>query len=275
LAVFFGTCGWSFQEWVGAFYPNNRVAKLPFYARVFDSVEVDSSFYRTPSKSMVSGWAKATGPLFKFSLKMPKTITHDKKLLHAEKETDEFLEKIEPISRSGKLGCLLLQLPCSFTFAEKANLQSYLGLLPQDIQFAVEFRHDSWDREDTWSVLRKYNVANTITDSPISFLSRPIITSTTHAYIRWHGRGKKVWYDYRYSEKELLEWKGVIEQIGDRVPNLYAYFDNHYGANAPSNLLTLLEMRGELSEEQGKVMKRVQRLQARKNKAAAKLTDYL
>jgi uncharacterized protein YecE (DUF72 family) len=275
LAVFFGTCGWSYQEWVGAFYPNNRVAKLPFYARVFDSVEVDSSFYRTPSKSMVSGWAKATGPLFKFSLKMPKTITHDKKLLHAEKETDEFLEKIEPISRSGKLGCLLLQLPASFTFAEKSNLESYLGLLPQDIQFAVEFRHESWDREETWSVLRKYNVANTITDSPISFLSRPIITSTKHAYVRWHGRGKKVWYDYRYSEKELLGWKGVIEQIGDRVPNLYAYFNNHYGANAPSNLLALLDMRGELSEEQGKVMKRVQRVEARKNKAAAKLTDYL
>jgi uncharacterized protein YecE (DUF72 family) len=275
LAACFGTCGWSYQEWVGAFYPSNRVAKLPFYGRVFGSVEVDSSFYRTPSKSMVSGWAKATGPLFKFSLKMPKTITHDRKLLHAEKETGEFLEKLEPITRNDKMGCLLLQFPASFTFAEISNLESYLKLLPQDFRFAVEFRHESWDREETWSLLRKYNVANTITDSPLTFLSKPVITSTTHAYVRWHGRGKKVWYNYRYSEEELLKWKGVIEQIEDSVQNLYAYFNNHYGANAPSNLLTLLEMRGELSEEQAKVMKREQRLQARKQQAVAKLTDYL
>jgi uncharacterized protein YecE (DUF72 family) len=72
-----------------------------------------------------------------------------------------------------------------------------------------------------------------------------------------------------------LKWKGVIEQIEDSVQNLYAYFNNHYGANAPSNLLTLLEMRGELSEEQAKVMKREQRLQARKQQTVAKLTDYL
>ena len=275
MAVSFGTCGWSYQEWVGAFYPNNRVSKLPFYARIFGSVEVDSSFYRTPSKSMVSGWAKATSPTFKFSLKMPKTITHDRKLMHAEKETDEFLERIEPIERSGKLGCLLLQFPASFTFDKKANLESYLDLLPPEIQFAAEFRHESWDREETWSLLSKYNVANTITDSPLSFLSKPIITATTHAYVRWHGRGKKIWYDYRYSEKELSAWKRTIDEIEDRVPKVYAYFNNHYGANAPSNLLTLLEMRGELSDEQGKVMKRAQRFQARRAETAAKLTDYL
>ena len=250
------------------------MAKLPFYARVFDSVEVDSSFYRPPSKSMTAGWARATGPSFKFCLKMPKTITHDKKLLRAEKDTRDFMERIEPITKSGKLGCLLIQLPASFTFREKQNLESYLQSLPQDVHFAAEFRHDSWDRDETWDMLKRYNVANTITDSPIQFLSKPVITATTHAYVRWHGRGKSIWYDYRYSEDEISAWQRKLGVIEKRVPILYAYFNNHYGANAPSNLLLLLSMRGKLSEAQAKVVKRIERLQKKQGEAVAKLTDY-
>ncbi len=274
MAILFGTCGWSYQEWVGAFYPNNRVAKLPFYARVFDSVEVDSSFYRPPSKSMIAGWARSTGPRFKFSLKMPKTITHDKRLVHAEADTDEFFEKTEPLRKAGKLGCLLIQLPPSFTFKQKDSLERYFGHLPRDIHFAIEFRHESWDREESWELLRRYNVANTITDSPIGFLSKPIITTDTHAYVRWHGRGKSIWYDYRYSEDELLAWKSKLEPVEKNIPLLYAYFNNHYGANAPANLLTLIGMRGELSEEQEKTLRRSLRSQ-KKQAAATKLTDYL
>ena len=275
LAALFGTCGWSYQEWVGSFYPNNRVAKLPFYARVFDSVEVDSSFYRPPSKSMTAGWARATGPSFKFCLKIPKTITHTKKLLRAEKDTNEFMERIEPITKSGKMGCLLIQLPASFTFKEKQNLESYLELLPEHVHFAVEFRHESWDRDETWDILKRYDVANTITDSPLAFLSKPVITSNTHAYVRWHGRGKSIWYDYRYSEGELSAWQEKLNLIEKRVPILYAYFNNHYGANAPTNLLSLLGMRGELTESQTKVVKRLERSQKRRDERVAKLTDYL
>ena len=153
---------------------------------------------------MTAGWARATSPSFKFSLKIPKTITHDKKLLRVENDTSEFLERIEPITKAGKLGCLLIQLPAGITFKEKDKLENYFGLLPQDVHFAVEFRHESWDREETWDLLRRYNVANTITDSPLQFLSKPVITSTTHAYVRWHGRGRSVWYDYRYSDSELF-----------------------------------------------------------------------
>ena len=275
MTVLFGTCGWSYQEWVGAFYPNNRVAKLPFYARTFGSVEVDSSFYRAPSKSMTAGWARATSPSFKFSLKIPKTITHDKKLLRVENDTSEFLERIEPITKAGKLGCLLIQLPASITFKEKDKLENYFGLLPQDVHFAVEFRHESWDREETWDLLRRYNVANTITDSPLQFLSKPVITSTTHAYVRWHGRGRSVWYDYRYSDSELLAWKEKLEDIEDRVPLVYGYFNNHYGANAPTNLLMLLDMRGERTEAQNRVMKRAERFQKKLSSPMTRLTDYL
>jgi uncharacterized protein YecE (DUF72 family) len=223
---------------------------------------------------MTAGWARATGPSFKFCLKMPKTITHDRKLVHAEKDTSEFMERIEPITKSGKLGCLLIQLPPSFAFGEKKNLESYFESLPQDVHFAVEFRHESWDRDETWDILRKFNVANTITDSPIPFLSKPVITTSTHAYVRWHGRGKSIWYDYRYSDDEIMEWQKKLKIIEKRVPTLYAYFNNHYGANAPSNLLLLLSMRGELTEPQAKVVKRIERSQKKQDNAVAKLTDF-
>ena len=154
-------------------------------------------------------------------------------------------------------------------------MDAYLEKLPSDVHFAVEFRHESWDRDETWDILKKYNVANTITDSPLGFLSKPIVTSTTHAYVRWHGRGKSIWYDYMYSEDELLAWKGALDDLENRVPILYAYFNNHYGANAPSNLLTLLEMRGELTEPQSKAMKRSQRAQKKKSAPVSKLTDYI
>jgi uncharacterized protein YecE (DUF72 family) len=258
LAILFGTCGWSYQEWVGAFYPNNRVAKLPFYSRVFDSVEVDSSFYRAPSKAMVAGWIKATRPDFQFSLKIPQTITHEKRLAGAEGEFLDFLELVEPISRAGKLGCLLLQLPPSFSFKERRNLESLFQHFPDHIHFAAEFRHESWDRQETWDLLKKYNVANTITDSPIEFLSKPVVTATTHSFVRWHGRGKPVWYDYKYSEDELRPWVEKLGEIEEKVPVVYA----------------LIEMRGGVTtDEQQKVKARIGR--HTRKKATRKLTDFI
>lgn len=270
MTILSGTCGWSYQEWIGAFYPNNRVAKLPFYARVFNSVEVDSSFYRAPSRSMVAGWIKSTGPDFKFSLKVPKTITHDRLLVGAEKEFLDFIDLVQPLAKANKLGCLLVQLPPDFTFRQKGDLQSFFELLPTGIHFAVEFRHESWDREETWDLLKEYNVANTVTDSPIAFLARPIVTASTHSYVRWHGRGKPVWYDYAYSEEELHPWLAKLTGLEEKVSVVYAYFNNHYHANAPGNLLQLTEMRGELTDAQKKVMARY-----RRRKATAKLTDFI
>lgn len=273
MTILSGTCGWSYQEWVGAFYPSNRVAKLPFYERVFNSVEVDSSFYRAPSKSMVGGWMRATGPDFKFSLKIPKTITHDRRLAGAEKEFLDFVDLVEPIARADKLGCLLAQLPPDFTFKQKGSLESFLNLLPEEMHFAVEFHHESWNREETWDLLKKHSVANTVTDSPLEFLARPLITAKTHSYVRWHGRGKPVWYDYTYSEEELRLWLAKLEEMEKKVPVVYAYFNNHYHAGAPNNVLQLLEMRGDINEFQKKVKARADRHKSKK--ATTKATNFI
>lgn len=264
-----GTCGWSYQEWVGLFYPNNRVAKLPFYAKVFDTVEVDSSFYRMPTKSMVRGWEKATGPAFQFSLKVPKTITHDKNLAGIDDEFEAFLDVIKPLQDADKLGCLLIQLGPAFTYDKVENLESFIEMLPDDVRFAVEFRHESWNRKDTWNLLKRFGVANTITDSPIEFLTEPVVTAE-HAYVRWHGRGKKIWFDYNYSEDELSSWAEKMKVITSKA-RTYAYFNNHYNSKAPTNALQFLQIVDALTGQQEKTLKMI----GRRAKRMAKITDYV
>ena len=221
---------------------------------------------------MVKGWEKATGQSFKFSLKLPKTITHDRSLVGAEDDLQTFLDVIKPLRDAEKVGCLLVQLGPRFTYDRVADLESFLEILPEDIQFAVEFRHDSWNRKETWALLKKFNVANTITDSPIEFLSEPIVTAK-HAYVRWHGRGKKIWYDYSYSEDELASWAQKIKAIISKSMDMatYAYFNNHYNADAPTNALQLLRIMGASTERQEKVLELIRRRTLR----AAKITDYL
>jgi uncharacterized protein YecE (DUF72 family) len=274
MTILLGTCGWSYQEWVGLFYPNNRVAKLPFYGKIFQTVEVDSSFYRMPSKAMVAGWARATGPSFKFSLKLPKTITHDRRLVDAERELATFLDVIAPLEKTDKLGCILVQLPPSFSFDEAGNLEEFLEQLPAHVHSAVEFRHESWDRKETWALLEKHGVANTITDSPLEFLSKPVVTADgSHAYVRWHGRGQQIWFDYTYSEEELEPWAKKLAEISSKVKTTYAYFNNHYHSSAPVNALQLLEMSGMINDVQSDLKEKIGKRSRRKAKKT-KITDF-
>ena len=120
--------------------------------------------------------------------------------------------------------------------------------------------------------MEKYGVANTVTDSPIEFLARSVVTATTHSYVRWHGRGKSPWYDYTYSEQELRPWLAKLQVMEEKVTVVYAYFNNYYRADAPTNLLQLLEMRGEITDAQKKVKARRERYE-RKN-TIRKITDY-
>jgi uncharacterized protein YecE (DUF72 family) len=135
----------------------------------------------------------------------------------------------------------------------------------------LAFSRKTWDREETWDLLKKYGVANTITDSPIEFLAKPVVTAATHSYVRWHGRGRQGWYDYSYSEEELRPWLPKLQDLEQKAPVVYAYFNNHYRAGAPDNLLQLLEMRGDLTGAQQKAKARSER---RKRKSV-KLTDFI
>ena len=265
----FGTSGWSYKEWVGPFY--DETAKMfSYYARFFNTAEINSTFYRYPSKATVYGLNRTSPKEFIFSTKLPKLITHEKRLdpdLKIKSDLVQFLELLDPLKASGKLGCTLIQLPPSFVYErDHENLEAFLNMLPDDYEFAAEFRDHSWMSEDTWKMLKEHNVAYCIVDEPL--LPPEVHVTADFAYFRWHGRGARPWYDYHYSEKELREWVPRIEKVRDKVSKVYGYFNNHYHGYAPENCIEILEMLNIALPEQTRVKKKIVRHNLEKRPSA-------
>jgi uncharacterized protein YecE (DUF72 family) len=256
--VSLGTSGWSYQEWVGVFYPSASESKLGYYTRIFPTAEVDSTFYAFPTAGTVKGWDRYSPKTFTFNAKIPQIITHEKLAdlgPSIEVELDRFAELMQPLNNSGKLGCLLIQLPPSYRF-DPVHLERFLSILPHGYKYAIEFRHKSWLQAATWKTLAKYNVANTIVDEPL--LPPDVKVTADFAYLRWHGRGHRPWYDYHYSEQELEEWVPKVQEAQGSVKKLYGYFNNHFHGYAVENCLRIMQMMGELSSEQEEALTRAQ-----------------
>ena len=167
--VLLGTSGWSYKEWIGPFYSKEDKSLLRTYTKVFKTVEIDSTFYRYPTKGAVMGWAKYSPEGFVFTAKLPQLITHEKLLdlgQGVEEDLQKFLELMEPLWLGGKLGCLLIQLPPKFDYRPK-ELEDFFKILPTHVKFAIEFRNRAWMRPETWPLLTKYNVAYVIVDEPL------------------------------------------------------------------------------------------------------------
>jgi uncharacterized protein YecE (DUF72 family) len=277
--VFFGTSGWSYRDWIGPFYKKKEKSMLSAYSKVFKTAEIDSTFYRYPSKGMVFGWLRYSPPDFVFTAKLPGLITHKKKLgLEGDIEEDLklFCELIEPLALNGKLGCVLIQLPPRFGF--NLNLiEKFFKMLPANIKFAVEFRDFSWMRNETWQLLKQYEVAYTIVDEPL--LPPEVKITSKIAYFRWHGKGTRPWYNYRYSVDELKPWIPKVKETADKVDAVYGYFNNHYHGYAVENCLQIIHMLGRLTSEQSEAKSTVQdylkpmELEKPKLKALAPLKD--
>jgi uncharacterized protein YecE (DUF72 family) len=250
-----GTSGWSYNEWAGVFYPNSSTNKLSFYSKVFGTAEIDSTFYAYPSKGLVLGWSRYSPENFVFSAKLPRTMTHDKKLdLDKGVESDllRFLSLMKPLIAGGKMGPILVQLPPSYSYqSDFDRLKKFLAAVPEDIKFAVEFRHPSWLREDVWSMLRGRNVANVIVDEPL--LPPDTVVTADFAFIRWHGRGTRPWYNYRYKEAELKMWVPKVKEVASRVKKTYGYFNNHFHGFAVENSLKMMGMLGISTPQQDEV----------------------
>jgi uncharacterized protein YecE (DUF72 family) len=180
---------------------------------------------------------------------------------------EEFLHKISPLKTSKKLGAILFQLPPSFTVSDFKNVEQFLDKLPSDsYDYSIEFRHPSWGTEGPWEMLKHYNIAAVMTDSPakenLQFLSDVIITAN-HSLIRFHGRNTKghYWYNYLYSEQELKPWVEKVSRIREQTKILRIYFNNHYGGKAVVNAVQFKEMNGiSLSTEERNVLERTQAL---------------
>ena len=235
------------------------------------------------TKDTFIGMVRATPEKFQFSVKVPETITHNKRLdinKGAMADFEEFLDKISPLKTANKLGTILIQLPPSFTVTDFKKIEGFLDRLPSSsssssnssssssghhYDYAIEFRHPSWKTEGPWDMLRHYNIAAVMTDSParenLQFLSDITITTADHSFIRLHGRNTRdhYWYNYLYSKEELKPWVEKVSQIKQQTKVLRVYFNNHYGGKAVVNALEFKAMIGmSLSEKESKALEQGQ-----------------
>jgi uncharacterized protein YecE (DUF72 family) len=237
-----GTCGWDYPEWVGRVYPPRGVQdRLRYYSGLFPLVEVDSTFYRLPPVGVAASWVRRTPGGFRFAAKFPQTITHEKRLVDTDDELRKFLQVLKPIQDGGKLVAALLQLPPSLPF-EPATVRRFYESLPQGLPVAVEFRERSWTEKESFDLLKEFGFAYVVVDEP----TLPIRLEVTapFSYVRWHGHGSPVWYDYTYSPEELRAWVPRVQALAEQAQVVYGLFNNHFRGDAATNAKTMMEFLG-------------------------------
>src|SRR4029079_726784 len=156
--IYVGTQGWNYEAWIGPFYPvNTRPADfLSVYSRAFDTVEVDSTFYGVPAPTTIESWASRTPPEFVFSLKMPQEVTHEQRLRDTIGVSEQFFGYIRRLRP--KVGPILVQLGPDFEPGELPALVDFIGKVPRDLRFAIEFRHRGWITDRVLALLRDRNI---------------------------------------------------------------------------------------------------------------------
>jgi len=241
--ILLGAQGFSPQDWVGTFYPPQSSPSqfLPFYARVYDTVEVNSTFYAIPAASTVRSWLHRTPPNFLFACKMPQEITHDHRLLAIEERLADFLDRMRILG--DKLGPVAIQFPRSFTRRYEDNLRSFLPLLPKDIRFVAEFRSESWNDAEVFDLLGEFDVAWCINDW--QDLPPVVETTTDFAYLRlvgFHREFQALDRVQRDRSDELTSWASTIRHLASRLPRIYVYVNNHYEGHAPATINRLANL---------------------------------
>jgi uncharacterized protein YecE (DUF72 family) len=239
-----GCSGWNYQHWRdGVFYPPRLPPRrwLEYYARHFDTVEVNSTFYRLPRETAVANWVRESPPGFLFTVKMSRYATHIKRLRDLAPSIALFYERIRPLAASPKLGPVLWQLPPDFR-RDDPRLTEALEQLPPG-RHCFEFRHESWFVEEVYELLRRRDVALVIGDTPQRTF-QPHVFTADWTFVRFHHgtRGR----ESNYSQRELEEWAQRIAAWRREVEVL-AYFNNDRRGFAPRNALELrkrLELAG-------------------------------
>jgi uncharacterized protein YecE (DUF72 family) len=255
--LYFGCAGWSYKEWIGPLYDADR-SMLQQYANVFDTVELNSSFYKAPDEGTILGLTRYTKRGFMFSAKINQKFTHELRLKlneEAQAQLENFVQLFDPLLTQDRLGCFLIQLPPSLKKNDKL-LEGFLADLPHRYDYVVEFRHKSWIDASTWGILSKYQAAYCIVDEPL--LPPEIHITSPIGYIRWHGHGQRQWYDYRYTEQQLKDWVPKIKEIQDNTKKTFGIFNNHFHGYAPENCAQIMEMLGIAEDKHRKTLRRLQ-----------------
>ena len=240
MKVLIGTSGWHYKHWLGVFYPaGTRTSEMfKFYARYFNTVEINNSFYRLPSAETFDAWRDSSPRGFCYAVKASRFITHMKKLKDPRISSEKFFLVAERLRQ--KLGPILFQLPPRWK-VNVERLSEFLEALPREHKYTVEFRDESWFVTPVFEVLRKFNVAYCIHD--FAEMKVPIEITADFTYVRFHGPTSAK-YAGSYSEPQLQSWAERIESWRSKLSAAYLYFNNDPGGEAVKNALTLKELLG-------------------------------
>jgi uncharacterized protein YecE (DUF72 family) len=251
-----GTQGWNYDAWVGPFYPQGtRPADfLTIYARAFDTVEVDSTFYAIPASKTVRGWAARTPDDFTFSLKLPQEITHERRLRDSDELAAEFFDRARELGP--KLGPILIQLSPDFGPSELPAVAQFLPKLPRDIRFAIEFRQRGWIHDGMLALLAEHHVALALSDGRwiprkqmMALVGRP---TADFMYVRWMGADQSI-VDYSRIQvdrtRELESWASVLWPYAEQGREVFGYVNNHFAGHSPESARTLQRLAGQPAVE--------------------------
>ena len=216
-----GTSGWSYAHWRGLVYPRGvgQGDWLAHYATLLSSVELNASFYRLPTPSMLEGWRDKTPPGFVFALKGSRLISHLRRLADCAEDLERFLQATALLGK--KRGPILFQLPPKFP-ADRMRLAAFLKLLPKSLRFAFEFRDPSWHSEETYALLGAHNAA--FVPFELGKLKGPRVATADFVYVRLHGRKGR--YRGNYTPEALNDWAHWLTAEMAQGRDAYVYFDN-------------------------------------------------
>ncbi len=250
--IFTGTSGYSFQDWVGPFYPpgTRPEGMLEHYARCFDAVEINSTYYRLPHPRTFESAVRRTPSGFRFAVKLPGDITHSRGT--GLQTMPVYLGAIAPLEDAGRFAGTLAQFPWSFR--DTRENRDYIRSVREahgERPLLVEFRHDSWARRETFTLLDEIGAGFCAVDEPrLRGLFPPLVRPTgPTGYVRFHGRNAENWwagdsksrYDYLYSDEELGEWLDAIRKLAERSADTYIFFNNCHGGQAAGNATMMRE----------------------------------
>ena len=235
--LFVGTSGWSYDSWIGDFYPEEteKPDMLEYYMEEFNSVEINATFYRLPFENMIEGWQNKAPEDFQYSVKAPRQVTHYSKLDADEEYLQDFSDRIGDLDNT--LGPVLWQLPPSLE-KNMDRLNSFLGMIENGRSHAIEFRNETWLDEEVYSELESHNVTTVSVsseDMPAEFHDRG-----DFVYYRFHGLAEG--NNYNYSKKELDAWAEQCAEALEDGKRVYAYFNNTSGGYATVNAKMFRDM---------------------------------
>ncbi|MBC5826230.1 MAG: DUF72 domain-containing protein, partial [Candidatus Eremiobacteraeota bacterium] len=259
-SIYVGTCGFSYRDWIGTFYPTGIAARdmLEYYARHFPVVEIDSTYYAVPKPELFVAMAQRTPDRFRFAVKVPGSVTHvPADVRPPAQDISAFAASLQPLRAAGKLAAVLAQFPHGFRpgSASRQRLDELRGFWP-DLPLVAEFRNREWQDARTLRDLARLDIGWCNVDQPHfrSLLRAGSEVTSGIGYVRFHGRNYANWwkqaraaherYSYLYSPEELVPWTERIADVSRQAKETYVFFNNHHLGQAAVNARQLSDMLG-------------------------------